>query len=252
VATSIFIPLLLIIGVVVSIIITRSITRPISKLVKTVSSLGTDLSVRVAPSGPNEISFLGETVNGMAESLQSSRASLQSANNRMERELALASQIQASFLPSTFPPSPELELAVFWKSAREVGGDFYAYEEMENGLRGVSVGDVSGKGTPATMAGALAVGLLQAYASNHPRPEVLLSELNRDLCVRLAGRSMNVACCYAIIDVVKKQLTVAHAGCMYPYLKRENSVHEIAARGMPLGAWRGFKYVGPDLSAPNW
>lgn len=248
IAISIFIPVLLAGGVIASILITRNITGPISRLVSAVKHLGTDLNTRVNPSGPHEIAFLGETINAMAESLQQSRQSLQAYKSRLEQELALASQIQASFLPTVLPKPPGLEMAVLWKSAREVGGDFYAHVPLENGDRGIAVGDVSGKGTPAAMVGALSVGLLQAYAENHPEPEEMLSELNRDLCIRLMRQSMNVACCYAIIDVTRKCLTVANAGCMYPYLRRENSVHEIAARGMPLGVMDDFKYVSLQLA----
>jgi serine phosphatase RsbU (regulator of sigma subunit)/CHASE3 domain sensor protein len=247
-AISLFIPLLLAGGIVASWLITRSINRPISNLVTTVKHLGTDLNTRVDPSGPQEIAFLGENINEMAENLRQSRRSLQQHNDRLEQELALASQIQASFLPTKLPKSPGIDVAVLWKSAREVGGDFYANVQLNNGYRGVAVGDVSGKGTPAAMVGALSVGLLQAYAENHPRPETLLSELNRDLCQRLARQSMNVACCYAVIDVTAGVLTVANAGCMYPYLRRDASIHEIAARGMPLGVMPDFDYVSVQVA----
>ncbi len=240
--------LMLVGGVAASLFITRNITRPISDLVEGVSALSSDLTSRVEPSGPREIAFLGETINDMATSLLNSRRSLQEYNDRLERELALASQIQASFLPATLPQLPGLELAVFWKSAREVGGDFDAHVELGNGQQGIAVGDVSGKGTPAAMVGALSVGLLEAYAANHRTPETLLSELNKDLCTRLADNHMNVACCYAIIDKPTHCLYVANAGCMYPYLRRGNSLHEVSARGLPLGAWREFDYVSISLT----
>lgn len=247
IAITIFIFLMLSGGVVASWLITRNIARPISSLVKSVDDIGADLSARVKPSGPKEISFLGESINRMAVHLQASNRSLQDYKDRLEKELTLASQIQATFLPATLPPTPHLELAVFWRSAREVGGDFYAYVELENGKRGIAVGDVSGKGAPAAMAGALAVGLLEAHAPLHFNPQSLLSELNKDLCSRLSARHMNVACCYAIIDNATSCITVANAGCMYPYLRRDNTIHEIPARGLPLGAWPDFDYMALSL-----
>jgi serine phosphatase RsbU (regulator of sigma subunit)/CHASE3 domain sensor protein len=247
IVVTIFIGLVLLSGFATSLLITRSITKPLSHLVKMTTAIGADLSTRVNPSGPRETVFLGEAINQMAASLSNSRQSLQAYKDRLERELALASQIQASFLPTNLPRSPGLELAVFWKSAREIGGDFYAYIELENGQRAIAVGDVSGKGAPAAMAGALSVGLLEAYAPNYPKPESLLSELNNDLCVRFTENHMNVACCYAILDESASCLTVANAGCMYPYLRRGSSLHEIAARGLPLGAWPDFDYVSISL-----
>ena len=249
IAISIFIPLLLIVGVITSWFIARSITNPISNLVDTTTQLGNDLTVRGKPSGPKEIYFLADTINQMGDNLYNSRLSLQAHSQRLEHEMNLASQIQASFLPATLPQSSHLELAVFWKSAREVGGDFYAHIDLQNGRRGIAVGDVSGKGTPAAMVGSLSVGLLDAYAMHHPNnPEKLLDELNRDLCIRLSSQSVNVACCYAILDADNRCLSVANAGCMYPYLWRNGSVSEIMARGLPLGAWGEFEYVAQTAS----
>jgi serine phosphatase RsbU (regulator of sigma subunit)/CHASE3 domain sensor protein len=247
-AVSFFVPLMLLGGIVAGLLIARSITKPISNLVKGITLLGADLNVRVEPSGPQEIAFLGETINGMAANLLKSSQSLQAYKDRLEQELKLASQIQASFLPSVLPQSSRLELAVFWKSAREVGGDFYTYVNLGDGRQGIAVGDVSGKGAPAAMAGALTEGLLEAYAPMYAKPEALLTELNKDLSTRLAPNHMNVACCYAIIDESLSCLTVANAGCIYPYLRRDNTLHEIAVGGMPLGAWANFDYS--SLSIP--
>jgi sigma-B regulation protein RsbU (phosphoserine phosphatase) len=119
---------------------------------------------------------------------------------------------------------------------------------LGDGRQGIAVGDVSGKGAPAAMAGALAEGLLEAYAPMYTKPEILLSELNNDLDTRLAPNHMNVACCYAILDEPLSCLIVANAGCMYPYLRRGDTLHEIPAGGMPLGAWTNFDYV--SLSVP--
>jgi len=247
-SVSLLVPLMLVGGIVAGLIITRSITKPISNLVKTITLLGSDLTVRVETSGPQEIAFLGETINGMAASLLKSSRSLQAYKDRLEQELKLASQIQASFLPSTLPQSSWLELAVFWKSAREVGGDFYTYVELGKGRQGIAVGDVSGKGAPAAMAGALTEGLLEAYAPMHATPETLLTELNKDLATRLAPNHMNVACCYAIIDEATSCLTVANAGCMYPYLRRNDALQEITVGGMPLGSWTDFDYTSLSVS----
>lgn len=239
---SVFIPLVLVGGIATGLFITRRITRPIYHLVKTIAIIGSDLSVRVDPSGPQELVFLGDTINEMADHLASSRRALEAYKARLEDELALASRIQTSFLPTALPHPPGLELAVFWQSAREVGGDFYAYLDLDDGQHGIAVGDVSGKGTPAAMAGALAVGLLEAYAPAYPQPEMLLTKLNNALYPRLSSNHMNVACCYAVLDKGLSCLTVANAGCMFPYLRRGHEVQEIPAVGVPLGSWPNFNY----------
>lgn len=246
-AISIVVPMMLVGGVVMGLYITHKISSPISNLVKTVRTLGFDLSARVDPSGPQEIAFLGETINQMAGNLHESQRSLQAYRNRLEQELTLASQIQASFLPNSLPQTPNLELAVYWKSAREVAGDFYASIELGDGRRGIAVGDVTGKGTPAAMTGTLAEGLLEVYAPFHLKPETLLATLNRDLAARLAPNHMNVACCYAIFDDASQTLTVANAGCICPYLRRGYRIEEIDIGGLPLGSTVEVEYTSVTM-----
>jgi serine phosphatase RsbU (regulator of sigma subunit)/CHASE3 domain sensor protein len=245
---SIFIFLVLIGGIAASLIITRAITRPLSQLIRTTSAIGSDLTQRVEPTGPQEIAFLGQTINEMATSLAASRRALQEHNERLEHELILASQIQASFFPDSLPQFPGLELAAFWQPAREMGGDFYTIIDLGQGQQSLVVGDVSGKGAPAAMAGALAVGLLEAYAPAHPTPETLLAKLNQDLHARFIANYINVACCYAVLDTTSFQLTVANAGCVYPYLRRSNGLCEIDVFGLPLGMWPEFDYRSRSLT----
>ncbi len=245
---SIFIGLALIVGVATSLLMTRSITKPLSHLVETTTAIGTDLTSRVEPSGPQEIAFLGQTINDMATNLLSSRQALQQHKDQLERELNLASQVQASFFPDALPHFPHLELAAFWKPAREMGGDFYTCIGLGNGRQGIVVGDVSGKGAPAAMAGALAVGLLEAYAHAHTKPETLLTRLNKDLYARFISNYINVACCYLILDTNSLNLTVANAGGVYPYLRRGSHLCEIDVFGMPLGMWPGYNYIPQTLS----
>lgn len=248
IAVSVFAGLALLAGIAASWWVTRTIANPISRLVKTLEEISSDLTTRVKPTGPREVAFLGEAINAMAAHLLNSRQELQQHKDRLQRELELASRIQASFLPQILPQFPGLELAVFWQSARELGGDFYACLELENGRRALAIGDVNGKGAPAAMAGALAVGLLEAYAPMHADPEALLAEMNRELHARFSYNRMNVACCYATLNGASLRMTVANAGCVYPYLWRCHKVSEIDVAGMPLGAWAGYKYT--SLSVP--
>jgi sigma-B regulation protein RsbU (phosphoserine phosphatase) len=199
-------------------------------------------------SGPQEVAFLGESINEMAADFFASEQALERHRDRLENELSLASQMQASFLPSVLPPLAGWEWAVFWQSARELGGDFYTYISLGQGRHGLAVGDVNGKGASSAMAGALAVGLMEAYAPAHPQPEALLTKLNDDLYVRFRAQRMNVACCYLIVDETTSNLVVANAGLIYPYLRRKEDLIEIQVSGMPLGAWPQYVYTSKALA----
>jgi len=192
------------------------------------------------------------TLRNLEQQLDNRLTELQTLNTRLQSEMGMAREIQQKLLPPPSPNWPDLDVICYTQPAREVGGDFYAFIELDDRRRGIAVGDVSGKGAPAAMAGALSVGLLQAYAPNHPNPELLLSELNKDLCARLSSNHMNAACCYAIFDLSTLCITVANAGCMYPYLRRNGRPQEISARGLPLGAWPEFDYTALTLELqPN-
>lgn len=240
--------LALIAGLTASVFITRTIAAPLAGLVKTVTMLGSDLTTRVQTSGPQEIAFLGETINEMAAQLLTSEQALQQHHDRLEKELSLASQMQVSFLPSVLPSLHGWEWAIYWQPARELGGDFYTHIHLEQGRYGLAIGDVNGKGASAAMAGALSVGLLEANAPAHLHPEDLLNKLNADLYVRFHSQRMNVACCYLIVDESSTNLVVANAGLVYPYLRRGDKLIEIQASGMPLGAWPNFVYKAKTLS----
>lgn len=245
---SLFILILLIGGVTASYLITQSITQPISHLVKTTAAIGSDLSVRVDPTGPQEIAFLGSTINDMATNLATSNQALQYHKDLLQQEMDLASHIQESFLPVKLPTTPKSEIALFRQSARELGGDFYLRVELGEHRWGLIVGDVSGKGASAAMAGAVTLGLLEAYAPAHATPETLLNRLNNKLCKHLHENHMNVACCYAIFDDQASTMTVANAGLIPPYLRRREKLHELEVYGMPLGAWPDFAYEPQTLT----
>ena len=240
---SILVPLLLIAGLAAGFVITRTITKPIRGLVKAVNQIGADLKARVNPTGPQEIAFLGETINTMAASLSASKLALQTHKEQLERELVLAGRLQNNLLPHTLPNLPGIELATFRQSARELGGDFFTYTQLKDGQHSIAIGDASGKGAPAAMASAVAVGLLEAYAATHSTPEALLADLNNELHLRFHVDRMNIACCYIAIDETIRCLRVVNAGCIYPYIRRDQKLHEIEAYGMPLGMWPNFNYL---------
>lgn len=248
IVVSVFVGLALITGTAASLLITRIITKPLANLIDSTKEIGANLTARVTPSGPHEIAWLGQAINDMAAHLLASQQSLQQYANRLEHELTLASQVQSRFFPEALPQLPGLEIAAFWQPAREIGGDFYTSINLENGKQGIVVGDVSGKGAPAAMAGALAVGLLEAYAPAYADPETLLARLNKDLHTRFLDNYINVACCYLILDTASLRLTVANAGAVYPYLRRNGSLSEVDVVGIPLGMWPEYHYASQLLS----
>ena len=157
---------------------------------------------------------------------------------RVARELAMAGQIQASFLPSQLPDVVGWEFAATLEPARETSGDFYDFIPLPDGRLGILVADVADKGIAAALYMALCHTLIRTYAAeHHTRPELVLGAANRRV---LADARANwfVTVFYGILDPKNRTLTYCNAGHNAPLLFRVNhdhAVHLLSPTGMALG-----------------
>ena len=169
------------------------------------------------------------------------RVSQAQERERIEQELRVARQIQRSLLPEATPELYGWQLAAYYKPAREVGGDFYDFLELEDGRLGLVVGDATGKGMPAALVMATTRGMLRAVAQSLDSPGEVLARVNDALCPDIPSE-MFVTCFYAILDPKSATLSYANAGHDLPYLWHEGDAKELRARGMPLGLMPEMSY----------
>ena len=161
---------------------------------------------------------------------------------RIEQELRVARMIQQTFLPKSAPELGNYQIAAYYRPAREVGGDFYDFLELEDGRLGLVVGDASGKGIPAAMVMANTRSVLRTSAQGGDlAPGQVLAEANEILFPDIPP-NMFVTCFYAILDPKSGSLSYANAGHDLPYLHRNGDAEELRARGMPLGLMPGMDY----------
>src|SRR5215216_5414665 len=119
---------------------------------------------------------------------------------RIEQELEVARSIQQASLPEEVPTLEGWQISPFYQPAREVGGDFYDFFELEDGLVGVVVGDATGKGIPAALVAEATSHMLRvvAQALGSTSPGEVLSRVNQTLLARIP-QNMFVTSFYAIL-----------------------------------------------------
>jgi serine phosphatase RsbU (regulator of sigma subunit) len=168
---------------------------------------------------------------------------------RLQQELRVAQLIQQQFLPKELPRLAGWQIAAFYKPAREVGGDFYDFIELPDGQIGVVVGDVTDKGIPAALVMAMCHSILRSDAPRLVSPGEVLARAN-DLMAAEMPPNMFVTCLYAVLNPKTGHLRYANAGHNVPYLRSDDGVCELRARGMPLGLLEGMEYEEMETVLP--
>jgi len=142
--------------------------------------------------------------------LQEAQAQLVEAE-RLEREVELARRIQQAMLPDALPLAPGYDLGALMVPAREVGGDFYDVQRLDEGHVALAVGDVCDKGFGAAFFMAQCFGLLRAEATRHHSPGATLRAVNR-LLLGVNRSEMYVTLLYAVLEERTGRLRYARAG----------------------------------------
>ncbi len=160
---------------------------------------------------------------------------------RMAHELELAAKIQRDLLPHRMPLIDGWRFDSIYRPAREVGGDFYDWIELDDGRVSVVIGDVSDKGIPAALVMATCRTLLRVSATSGRPPGDVLSEVNDRLQPDIPP-AMFVTCLMVRLDPTSGEIEMANAGHNLPVRRGAHVVEEIVARGMPLGLMSSMEY----------
>jgi sigma-B regulation protein RsbU (phosphoserine phosphatase) len=160
---------------------------------------------------------------------------------RLERDLALARELQMRLLPQTLPKLAHLELAAKFTPARAIGGDLYDFIPYSLSRLGIVIGDVSGKGAPAAIYAALVSGILRSHAPIEPGPAEMLSAVNLSLAERRIEAQF-VSLIYAVWDDERRTLLVANSGLPRPVYVHDGRNNVIEATGLPLGLFDDADY----------
>jgi phosphoserine phosphatase RsbU/P len=160
---------------------------------------------------------------------------------RLERDLALARELQFRLLPPAMPELENLEVAARFLPARAIGGDLYDFVQYSGSRLGIVIGDVSGKGAPAAIYAALVSGILRSHAPIEPAPAEMLSAVNFSLGERRI-EAQYICLMYAVWDDERRTLQVANSGLPRPIYVHDGKTEIIEATGLPLGLFDDAEY----------
>jgi serine phosphatase RsbU (regulator of sigma subunit) len=177
-------------------------------------------------------------------------AEMRAKQERIDSELRIAREIQMSMVPSRFPKREGLDMYAVMTPAKEVGGDLYGYVLQGNKLY-FCVGDVSGKGVPASLFMAQVTRLFRTLAAQKMMPDEICTRMNDALSGEDNERCMFVTFFIGLLDIPTGHLIYCNAGHNYPvinvgddqcaFLKMETN--------MPIGPMPGMPYVGGEIDS---
>ena len=165
----------------------------------------------------------------------------------MENELEIAKKIQESFLPKSLPSVAGVEVAAVMFTARQVGGDLYDFITFGEKRLGVMIGDVSGKGVPASLFMAMVIGAFKSFALPGAKPEAVLAGLNTKLCTE-SSSNLFVTVFYTIFDMERSIMQYTNGGHLpVIHITKDGKLDFLDVdEGAPLGLMDG-PYSGKDV-----
>jgi len=180
-----------------------------------------------------------------AHEMEMERRLLAADNERKTNELEDARSLQLSMLPKEVPNLPNLDIAVYMKTATEVGGDYYDFNVGHDGTLTVALGDATGHGAKAGM-----MVLISKYMFHDLARKNSLVEIFEEYTASIKRLNMHsIYMAMLLLRIKDDKVTVASAGIPAPLIYRaaKHEIEEVALKGMPLGGFTKFPYQQKDL-----
>jgi len=202
-----------------------------------------------------ELYELAGSIDTMETEMVSSIENLKNVTAEKERigtELSLAQTIQENSIPNIFPPFPgrnDFDIYASMQAAREVGGDFYNFFFVDDDHLALVIGDVSGKGIPASLFMMVTNILITDRTNMGGTPGEILTYVNKKICEHNRA-DMFVTVWLGILELSTGKLIASNAGHEYPAIKRAVGDFEIFKdkHGFVIGSIEDIKYKDYELT----
>jgi serine phosphatase RsbU (regulator of sigma subunit) len=231
----------ILVGALVAWMIGNAVSQPLEMIVDDIAQISRgDLRHRTRVRAGGEIMLLAKSIDRMAGNLEVAQAAQLELSVR-EREIGLASEVREALLPESTPEIRGYELGALHVDSPTPGGAFHDFIQLENGNVGLLVGDVSGRGIPGAMIGAIARSYLRMELGREQDLSRALSRVNREIA-RDVRRGMFATALYALVDPREGIATVACAGHKLPLIRfsaADGKIRLVHPEGIALGFDKG-------------
>ena len=217
-----------------------------------------DTQDRAKKFNKEDLSLLWCVANQASIALENAKMhqrALQEANAKASRDadMKLAKQVQSSFLPENEPNIGGYTCKAYYKSAQEVGGDYYGYTELTGGRLAIAIGDVAGKGVPAALIMGKVSSETRFWLLTEPDVGQAVSKINTVLYPTLEKLSKFVTFETVVIDPASNKLVVVNAGHMLPLLVPADGgqIRDVVSddiTGLPLGVTDEFPFESQEFT----
>ncbi|MBN2436059.1 MAG: SpoIIE family protein phosphatase [Spirochaetes bacterium] len=221
--------------IIIALLFPGFIIRKINKLADGAYEIGRgNFDYKFNMRGSDEVGRLSDIFNIMGKNLKKAREEM-IEKNRMSTELKTAHEIQSVLLPSVLPDINKLQFSSYYASQSEAGGDYYDVIPLAPDKLALVIADVSGHGVGSGLVMTITRTLIHSFSSETVKPSALLEKLNEHLYLNTASNFF-VSMFYAVYDTKSHSLNFSSAGHNPALIVRKNSVKELPAGGVALGA----------------
>lgn len=176
---------------------------------------------------------------------------IEGEKQRIEAELNIAERIQKSNLPTEAIENEIYSVSGYSRPAKEVGGDFYDYYEIDEDNVAIVIGDASGKGVPAALLSTITQAIIKQILKNEKDPSQVLYHLNNQLCEHNT-EFMFITLWLGIYNTKTDILTFSNAGHDTPFINKDGVFEEIKMdKGIVLGIMEDFEFVKEETPMHN-
>jgi sigma-B regulation protein RsbU (phosphoserine phosphatase) len=166
--------------------------------------------------------------------------------DRLQQELTESQEIQEGLLPKELPTVDGFEIAVAWKPARTVGGDYFDVLKFNDRHTAICIADVAGKGMPAALLMSNMQAVLKSFASDTVMPGELCARVNTVMCDNIVAHRF-ITCFYGLLDTQTRKLMYSNAGHCPPMLIRNGTCARLKEGGPVLGVFPDDRYLQDEV-----